>query len=106
MTCVVVSAMNALDRKSTIGQTIVAVTHFVHVVKFLIASGFNMLDGLREMFVSAFLNCKEIGIFVLCVIGFFVVLMIAVLYTKNEYNIKERLADILKPSLKTAVLEL
>ena len=98
--------MNALERESTIGKTVVAVTHLVHVVRFLVASGWHMLVGLRDIFVSAFLNCKEFGTFVLCVIGALVVLMIAVLYTENEYNIKERLADMLKPPPKTTVLEL
>ena len=98
--------MNALERESTLGKTIVAVTHLVHVGRFLVALGWQMLVGLRDIFVSAFRNCKEFGTFVLCVIGALVVLMIAMLYTENEYNIRERLADMLKTPSKTAVLEL
>ena len=98
--------MNALERESTLGKTIVAVTHLVQFAYIKPKFGFKMLDALRLMIVSVYLNCKEFGIFVCCALGFFVVLMIAVLYTENQYNIEERLADILKLPPKTAVLEL
>ena len=103
---IVVSAMNALDHETKIGKTIIAVTHLVQFAYIVPAFGYKILDVLRLIILWGYLNFKEFGTFVLCVIGALVILIIAVWYTENEYNIKERLADMLKSPPKTAVLEL
>ena len=75
---IVVSVMNALDRETTMGKTIIAVTHFVQFAYIVPAFGYKILDALRLIILWGYLNAKELGTFVLCVIGFLVVVIIAV----------------------------
>jgi len=101
LTCFVASAMNAIERESTLGQTIVAVTNLVNFVMFLPKFGLKMLSGLR--FVLQ--NCKDFGMYLFCALGIVVFVLVLVFYTENEYNLKARLANILVPPPKTAAVQ-
>ena len=81
------------------GQAIVAVQGLAQHLMFFPKMG----QKAGELVCYIFSNCKQFAKFLCCALGFLVILLVAMHYTENEYNIKARLANFLVPS--TAVKE-
>ena len=93
--------MNAIERESTLGQMVVAVTNLVNFLMFLPKFFLKMLAGLRFLLQ----NCKDFGMFLFCALGIVVFVLVLVFFTENEYNLKARLENILVPPPKTAAVQ-